>query len=448
MHPGRRENPHIAKYAMCGAPDGFGGATYFPRLPLLDHLLDALKGPVKFFAGNDQRRRNPDYAVVRFFAEEAFFFQRLAVRPRRAVQFDANPEAATAHLFQIGAAQGAQFLQEVAAQFLRALGQFFFDQDVERCPRHGAGQRIASESAAVVTGMEHAQNLLGREHCRDRIKAAGKRFADDDGVRPDAFMHVGEQLAGAAEARLDLVGNQEHAILLADGRCFFQESGGRNHNAGFSLNGLDQERTGVWSNRAAQRSRVAVGNNLEPRRERAEAVAVLLVGREADNGYRASVEIVGARNDLGLIVRNALDLVPPLAGGLDRGLHSFRSGVHGQRHIEAGKLMQLLEEQRQLVVTESARSERDFVRLLHQGVQDLGMAVALVHGGIRCEAIQILFAFHVIDPAALGAVNDDIERVVVMSSVLFFELNEFLGLVLFFDGGHVGSLSLYIYLRL
>jgi hypothetical protein len=36
-----------------------------------------------------------------------------------------------------------------------------------------------------------------------------------------------------------------------------------------------------------------------------------------------------------------------------------------------------------------------------------------------------------------------------MSSVLFFELYEFLSLVLLFGHGHVGSLfSLYIYLRL
>src|SRR5665811_1669850 len=47
------------------------------RLLPLDHLLDPLKGPVNFLARNDQGRRNPDYAVVRFFAEDAFFFQRL-----------------------------------------------------------------------------------------------------------------------------------------------------------------------------------------------------------------------------------------------------------------------------------------------------------------------------------------------------------------------------------
>ena len=68
---------------------------------------------------------------------------------------------------------------------------------------------------------------------------------------------------------------------------------------------------------AAQRLDVAERDDLEARGEGAEAVAVLLLGGEADDGDGAAVEVVGADDDLGLAVRDALDLVAPLARGLD-----------------------------------------------------------------------------------------------------------------------------------
>ena len=53
---------------------------------------------------------------------------------------------------------------------------------------------------------------------------------------------------------------------------------------------------------------IAEGNDLESGRERPEAVAILLVGGEADDGHRASVKVVGADDDFGFAVGNAFDL--------------------------------------------------------------------------------------------------------------------------------------------
>ena len=91
----------------------------------------------------------------------------------------------------------------------------------------------------------------------------------------------------------------------------------------------------------AQGLGVAEGNDLEAGGERAEAVAVLLVGGEADDGDGAAVEVVGADDDLGLAVGNAFDLVAPLARGFDGGLDRLGAGVHGQRHLEAGEVVEV-----------------------------------------------------------------------------------------------------------
>ena len=139
------------------------------------------------------------------------------------------------------------------------------------------------------------------------------------------------------------------------------------------------------------------------------------------------MEIVGADNDFGLAVGDTLDLVSPLARRFDSGLDSLGAGVHGQGHVEAGQFVQVFIEQRQLVVAEGARGERHLVSLLDQSLQDAGMAVPLIHRGIGCQAVEVALALDVVDPHAFGTFNDDIERVIVVSTELLFQIDELLG---------------------
>ena len=301
------------------------------------------------------------------------------------------------------------------------LGEIFFDDDAERGAGHGAGQRIAAEGAAVVAGVEEAEDLARAEHGGDGIEAAGERLADDEHVGLDALVLVGEELAGAAEAGLDLVGDEQDAVLLADGGGVFEEAVGRHEDAGLALDGLDEEGGGVGRDGGAQGGGIAEGDDLEAGREGAEAVAVLRVGGEADDGDGAAVEVVGADDDLGLIFRHALDLVGPLAGELEGGLDGLGAGVHGQGHVEAGEVVDLLVEERELVVAEGARGQGDALRLLEHGGEDARVAVALVDGGVGGEEVEVAAAFDVVDPDALGALDDDIERLVVVGAVLVFE---------------------------
>ena len=115
----------------------------------------------------------------------------------------------------------------------------------------------------------------------------------------------------------------------------------RNNDAGFALNRFDQESAGVGSDGLAQALRIAKRNDLEARRERSEAVAILLVGGKADDGHGSAMEVVGADDDLRLTVGDAFDLIAPLARRLHRRLHRLGAGVHRQRHLEAGKLVEL-----------------------------------------------------------------------------------------------------------
>jgi hypothetical protein len=68
------------------------------------------------------------------------------------------------------------------------------------------------------------------------------------------------------------------------------------------------------------------------------------------------------------------------------------------------------------------------------------MTVSLVNGRISRQAVEIALPFHIVDPDSFSALDHNVERVVVMSPVLVFELNEFLGLQKLFGRRH-GFLS-------
>jgi hypothetical protein len=67
------------------------------------------------------------------------------------------------------------------------------------------------------------------------------------------------------------------------------------------------------------------------------------------------------------------------------------------------------------------------------------MAVSLIDGGVGSEAVEITVSFYVIDPAALGAFDDDVKGMVVVGAVVVFKLYEFLSAGAFQHGWHKSS---------
>jgi hypothetical protein len=232
---------------------------------------------------------------------------------------------------RISGLDGLQPGQEGFAEAGGALGQALVGEEAQGFVGDGGGERVAAEGGAVVARAEDLhQRVVGQEG-RHRQQPAAEGLAEDHPVGAHALVLAGEQAAGAAEAGLHLVGDQQHVVLAADFGAAGEPAGGRDHDAAFALDGFEQEGRGVGGDGCLEGRGVAVGDAAEARREGAEAVAVLGLGREADDGGGAAVEVVGADDDLGLAVGHALELVGPLAGGLDGGLDGFEAGVHRQR---------------------------------------------------------------------------------------------------------------------
>src|SRR5579884_410481 len=135
-------------------------------LALLNHLLDPFKLPVNLPACDHKRRSDTDDPIVRLLAKNPLFLEGFAIRTRRALQLNPNPQADAAHLAQVAIVQGLEFFQEVSAQFRGALNHFFFDEHAQRSSCNSAAQRVSAERAAMITRLKYAQNFLRREHAR------------------------------------------------------------------------------------------------------------------------------------------------------------------------------------------------------------------------------------------------------------------------------------------
>ena len=116
--------------------------------------------------------------------------------------------------------------------------------------------------------------------------------------------------------------------------------------------------------------------------------------------YGTSVEVVLDAEDNGLVWRDALDLVPPLAGNLDTGLDGLSTGVHGQDHVVAEILGDELGELGEDIVVEGPGAESEGCGLLGQGLDELRVAVALVDGGVGGQEVEIVLPLGVPDGGA------------------------------------------------
>ena len=65
-------------------------------------------------------------------------------------------------------------------------------------------------------GLEDAEHVLVGDDRGHRHDPAAERLAEDEHVGPDALVLARERRPGAAEARLDLVGDEQHAALGAE----------------------------------------------------------------------------------------------------------------------------------------------------------------------------------------------------------------------------------------
>src|SRR5262249_2952652 len=110
--------------------------------------------------------------------------------------------------------------------------------------RGGAGDRVAAVCAAQPTGVDRVHDLRTPGDAGQR-KAAGDRLRGGDEIGYDRLVIRGEPISGPAEASLDLVGDEQRAVMGGPAGQRGQEPGSGYDEATLALDRLDQDRCDV-----------------------------------------------------------------------------------------------------------------------------------------------------------------------------------------------------------
>ena len=135
--------------------------------------------------------------------------------------------------------------------------------------------------------------------------------------------------------------------------------------------------------------------------------------------------VLGTKNHR-LILWDSLNLISPLTRDLDACLDGFSTSVHGQDHVIAKELGDKLGESGENVIVEGAGAEGQSRCLVAEGSYELGVAMALVDGGVGRQKVEVVVAFGIPGGGTLGTSEDDREGMVVMGSEVMLFLDSFL----------------------
>src|SRR5207249_244222 len=221
---------------------------------------------------------------------------------------------------------------DARADLCRALGDAVALHHLDRRDGRGAGDGVAAGGRPERSRRHRVEQLGAAGDGADR-KTVAKRLGGDQQVWRDAGVLYREHAAGAAHARLDLVGDEEDVVAPADRRDAPQESLRRNDEAALALNRLEDHRGDVLRGemrveRLLEEPHVQLGELLLPdRRERTVGIRIWEVrdvrrGRAHERHARVLRLARRGHRRVRTPVERVLEGDDPLASGRDaRDLH-------------------------------------------------------------------------------------------------------------------------------
>nr|POE63625.1 hypothetical protein CFP56_04528 [Quercus suber] len=319
----------------------------------------------------------------------------------------------------------AQALAEHLAERLRALDEVLFLDDLEGFDRDGRAERVAAVGRAVGAGLDGQHDGFAAEDAGDGVHASRDGFAEEDQVGLDATPFVAEQPTGPRDTGLDLIADEQDVVFGAELPQTLEVAVVGYDDAGFALDRLDQDggrllavcleqlfdRVDVVVRKWLARGRI---HTAEIGEVWAVVVSALRVAGQGDGRKGAAVEVLLQTKDPRLVRRDALDLVCPFPRNLDGRLDRFRASVHGQHHLEPCHGRDLLGKLGEDIVVEGSTAQGQAGGLLGQGLDQLGVAMALVDGRVGGEKVEVVLALGIPDRTRGRLGEDDGERVVVV----------------------------------
>ena len=200
-----------------------------------------------------------------------------------------------------------KFGEEVGAGVGDLSEETFIFDGLEELQAKATGERAAAEGAAVFCQAEGVEELFV-DYEGAEGDAAAEGFAEDEGVGLNAGAGVGEPVARAAETALDLVEDEEGAVLVCDATGFDEECVVDDVNSTFTEDWLDKNGGGFVGDGGAKLVEVVAVDKGNVREAGAEVEAVFRLPGDGERTVRAAVVGVSQGNDA------VLGVVEVLAG--------------------------------------------------------------------------------------------------------------------------------------
>lgn len=274
----------------------------------------------------------------------------------------------------------------------------------------------------MVAGDEDFHDVVfadGGTHGED---SAAEGFAETEDIGGAVFELVGELFAGAIEADLDFIPDEENIFLIAELANLGHPAIRGHEDATFGLDWFAKNRDCVGGDRRFERFDIAKGYDFETGGEGAKVGFVSFFGAESDDGGGSTVEVILEDDDFGLSIGDALAGVSPLSGEFYGGFNGFGTGVHGADLVESAELGDAFKEESDFGVVESAGDNGDVIELFFEGVDDAGVEVSVGDGGVGADAVNVLVAGLIPDPGVFAFYDVDGEGFVVVGAVLVADL--------------------------
>ena len=218
-----------------------------------------------------------------------------------------------------------------------------------------------------------------------------------------------EPRAGAPEAALHLVDDQQRLALVAQPADTLQVRGRRGHDAALALHRFEHDGRDTVVERGGERVEVVERNLPEPARQRLERLLLLGLAGRRERGERAAVERAVRADHVVPLGTTVLLAVTPRE--LDRALVRLGAGV-GEEHasVAAEQRVEALGDARLHVVVIEVRDVQQRARLLGDRVGDFGVRVAERRDREPAEEVEVPVALAVPQVRALAPHERDGRR--------------------------------------
>ena len=234
-------------------------------------------------------------------------------------------------------------------------------------------------------------------------EAGGERLGDQHNVGHRGKFLVREIAAGAAEAALNFVGDEERSVFRSKRTRPVPEFFADGINPAFALNGFEEDGADGIVEFGFEIGDIIEADKFDAGNERLEGKTILFRGGDADGAECAAMKRIFERQDTVLagwrtgIVGGSAARQP---GQLESAFDGFSTAIGEENAIEAGPLGKFASQRALKRVVKKIGKMNRARGLAADDLDDAGMRVAQSVDGDAAQKIEILFAARIVNVSA------------------------------------------------